>query len=92
MPMVDPALVFAVATLGLGLFELVSGRPLLGVRRWPLKERATRWFGAYTVIGSFVVVVLAVAYSSGIAFITFALMALLMAATIQVVQGRQRTL
>ena len=90
--MVDPVFIFALATSGLGFWELVTGRPLFGAAGWPLGQRATRWFGAYTLTGSLLVVVLAVTYSSGVAFITFGLMALFMAATIQVVQSRRRTL
>jgi hypothetical protein len=90
--MVNPVFIFALATSGLGLWELVTGRPLFGATRWPLNQRATRWYGAYTLTGSLVVVVLAVTYSSGVAFITFGLMALFMAATIQVVQNRKPTL
>jgi hypothetical protein len=90
--MADPVFIFALATSGLGLWELVTGRPLFGATRWSLNQRATRWYGAYTLAGSLVVVVLAITYSSGVAFITFGLMALFMAATIQVVQSRRRTL
>ena len=90
--MVDPVFIFALATLGLGLWEMVTGRPFFGTARWPLNQRATRWFGAYTLTGSLVVVVVAVTYSSGVAFITFGLMALLMGATIQVVESRRQSL
>jgi hypothetical protein len=90
--MVDPVFIFALATSGLGLWELVTGRPLFRAMRKPMSQRATRWYGAYTLAGSLLVVVLAVTYSSGVAFITFGLIALFMAATIQVVQSRRRTL
>jgi hypothetical protein len=84
-----PLVIFALATAGLGLWELVTGRPLFGAARWPLNPRATRWGGAYTFAGSFVVVVLAVTYSSGIAFMTYAIVALAFAGTVEVSRRRR---
>jgi hypothetical protein len=82
--MVNFFVIFALAMAGLGLWELTTGRTLFGSARWPLSHRATRWGGAYTLTGSLVVVVLAVTYSYGIAFMTYAILVLAFAATVQV--------
>ena len=84
----DPLPLFAIATAGLGLAALVAGRPLRGWPNWSLNSRAFRIAGAYCLAESAVAFVLAVTHNGGIAFVVFALSALIMAATIQVVQRR----
>jgi hypothetical protein len=87
--MVNFFVIFALAMAGLGLWELTTGRTLFGSVRWPLSHRATRWGGAYTLTGSLVVVVLAVTYSYGIAFMTYAILVLAFVVTVRVISMRE---
>ena len=90
--MVNYLVIISLATAGLGLWEIVTGRPLLGAAGWPLQVRATRWAGAYTLTVSLVVAALALSYPSGLAFVTYAILMLAFAATVQLTRKRRATL
>jgi len=82
--MVDPLIVIPAATAGVGFWVLVTGRTLRGVPRWPLEGASLRLAGAYDLLGSLVVLGLAVAGNVGLAFLTYAVLALVLVATVTV--------
>ena len=87
--MVNYLVIISLATAGLGLWEIVTGRPLLGAPHWPLQARATRWGGAYTLAVSLVVAALALSYPTGLAIVTYAILGLAFAATVQLTKLRR---
>jgi hypothetical protein len=87
--MINWMIVVPLLVAALGLSELVTGRPLYGAARWPLGQRATRWVGVYTLVTGLVVVVLAVTDSSGIAFVTFAVLSISFGTTIELTRRRR---
>jgi hypothetical protein len=87
--MIDPLVMFPLATAVFGMWELVDGRPLRGSKRWPLNRRATRWGGAYTFAGGLLAVALVLTHHSAIAFMTYAVMVLAFAGTIQLTRMRR---
>jgi hypothetical protein len=86
---INPLVVFPIATAGVGLWVLLTGRRLRDWPRWPFEGRALRLAGAYCLAGSLLVVALAVTRNDGFAFLLFALLALALAATTQVVRSRR---
>jgi len=86
---INPLVVFPIATAGVGLWVLLTGRRLRDWPRWPFEGRALRLAGAYCLAGSLLVVALAVTRNNGFAFLLFALLALALAATTQVVRSRR---
>jgi hypothetical protein len=86
---IDPLVVFAIATAGVGLWILLTGRRPRGWPRWPWEGRGLRLAGAYCLVGSLLVVALAVTGKGGFAFLLFALLSLALAATTQVVRSRR---
>jgi hypothetical protein len=86
---VSPLVVIAIATAGVGLWVLLTGRRLRDWPRWPFEGRALRLAGAYCLAGSLLVVALAVTRNDGFAFLLYALLALALAATTQVVRIRR---
>lgn len=86
---VSSFLVVALATAGMGLWVLLTGRRLRDWPRWPFEGRALRLAGAYCLVGALLVVALAVTRNDGFAFMLFALLALALAATTQVVRSRR---
>jgi hypothetical protein len=86
---IDPLVVFGIATAGGGLWVLLTGRRLRDWPRWPFEGRALRLAGAYCLAGSLLVVALAVNRLDGFAFLLYALLALALAATTQVVRSRR---
>jgi hypothetical protein len=74
--MVDPIIVVAAGTAGIGLWLLATGRTFRGLPRWPVAGARLRWAGAYDLLGSLLVIVLAVAVSDGVAFVTYAILSL----------------
>jgi hypothetical protein len=88
----DSLPIFALATAGLGAMAVMAGRPVRGWPKWSLSSRAFRIAGAVCLVESAIVLALDVTQGSGIAFVTFAVGALSMAATIQVVQRRRPTI
>jgi hypothetical protein len=86
---VSPLVVIAIATAGMGLGVLLTGRRLRDWPRWPFEGRALRLAGAYCLVGDLLVVALAVNRLDGFAFLLYALLALALAATTQVVRSRR---
>ncbi len=87
--MVNSLVIVSLATSGLGLWEIVTGRPLFGGARWPLNARATRWGGAYTLAVSLGVAALAISFPAGVAFMTYGILVLAFAAIVQLTKMRQ---
>jgi hypothetical protein len=87
--MVNWMIVVPLLVAAMGLWELVTGRPLYAAARWPLGQRATRWGGVYALVTGLLVVVLAVTYSSGIAFVTFAILSIAFGGTIELTRRRR---
>ena len=85
----NPLVVIAIATAGMGLWVLLTGRRLHDWPRWPFEGRALRLAGAYCLVGDLLVVALAVNRLDGLAFLLGALLALALAATTQVVHSRR---
>jgi hypothetical protein len=81
--MVDPLAWFAIATAGLGLWTLATGRRLRNLPRWPVSSRSLRLFGAYEATASLLVLLLVATHNDGIAFLIYGLTALTLAASIQ---------
>jgi hypothetical protein len=86
--MYEPLPLFAGATAGLGFAALIAGRPVHGWPKWSLSSRAFRMAGAYCVVESTIVFVLAETGHVGIAWMVFALGALSVAATVGLAQRR----
>jgi hypothetical protein len=86
---VSPLVGLGIATAGVGLWVLLAGRRLRDWPRWPFEGRALRLAGAYCLVGDVLVVALAVTRSVGFAFLLYALLALALAATTQVVRIRR---
>ena len=84
-----PFVVIPIATAGEGLWILLTGRCLRGWPRWSFEGRALRLAGAYWLVGSLLVVALVVTRNVGLAFLLYALLALALAATTQVVRSRR---
>jgi hypothetical protein len=80
--MVDPIIVVAAATAGLGLWVLVAGRTFRGLPKWPLEGTTLRVAGAYELIGSLFVIGLALAGGKGLAFVTYAVLSLAVVAVV----------
>lgn len=85
----SPFVALGMATAGVGLWVLIAGRRLRGWPRWPFEGRALRLAGAYCLVGSLLVVALAMTQNVGFAFLLCALLALSLAATTQVVRIRR---
>jgi len=81
--MVNPLAWIAIATAVLGLWTLLTGRPLRGFPRWPSGHRSLRTVGACEATASLVVVMLVVTHNDGVAFLTYGLTAVALAAAIQ---------
>jgi len=88
--MVDPILVVASATAALGLWVLVTGRTVRGLPQWPLEGSTLRLSGAYDLLGSLFVVGLSIAGQRGLAFVTYAILTLTLAAVIAVASKLKR--
>jgi hypothetical protein len=86
---VSPLVVLGIATAGVGLWVLLTGRRLRDWPHWPFEGRALRLAGAYCLVGALLVVALAVTRNDGFAFMLYALLALALAATTQVVRSRR---
>ncbi|MDQ2923789.1 MAG: hypothetical protein M3Q90_05800 [Candidatus Dormibacteraeota bacterium] len=86
--MVDPILLVATATAGLGLWELLTGRPLFGRPGWIRSATGVRLVGAYSLALSLVVVTLLVTRPGGLPFLTFGIGVLILGATVQIVRRR----
>ena len=71
------------------LERLRTGRRLRHWPRWHFEGRALRLAGAYCLVGDLLVGALAVTRNDGFAFLLFALLALALAATTQVVRSRR---
>ena len=80
--MVDPMIVVPTVTAGLGLWLLVTGRPVRGLRKWPLEGATLRVAGAYDLLGSLFVIGLALAGGKGLAFLTYAVLSLAFVAVV----------
>jgi uncharacterized membrane protein (UPF0136 family) len=80
--------VFAVATAALSLWVVLTGRRLHNWPGWPFDGRALRLAGAYGLLGSLVVVGLALTGNEGFAFLIYAGLALTLAAATRVVRSR----
>jgi hypothetical protein len=80
---------FAVATAALGLWVVVTGRRLHNWPGWPVDGRALRLAGAYDLLGSLIVVGLALTGNEGFAFLIYAGLALTLAAATRVVRSRK---
>ena len=78
--MLDPMIFIPAATAGMGAWVLLSGRPILGLPRWPLQGARLRSAGAYCLLDSLFVIVLALAGFNGFAFVAYALLAVAFAA------------
>jgi len=78
--MLDPMIVIPAATAGLGAWVLLTGRPFLGLPRWPLEGAMLRGAGAYGLLDGLFVGGLALAGDEGFAFGAYALLALAFAA------------
>jgi hypothetical protein len=85
----SPLVVLGVATAGVGLCVLLTGRRFRDWPRWPIEGLALRLAGAYCLVGALLVVALAVTRNVGFAFLLYALLALALAATTQVVRSRR---
>jgi hypothetical protein len=84
----NAVVVFAVATAALSLWIVVTGRRLHNWPGWPLDGRALRLAGACALLGSLVVVGLALTGNEGFAFLFYAGLALTLAAAIRVVRSQ----
>ena len=84
--MVDPIIVLAGWTAGIGLWLLVTGRPFRGLPKWPLEGATLRVVGAYDLLGSLFVIGLSLAGGKGLAFVTYAVLTLAFVAVMQVAQ------
>jgi hypothetical protein len=85
-------LVEIVATITglIGLWTLVTGRPLLGVQHyWPIGGRSLRMVGALTVGESLLVVIVAATYGAGTAFVIFAVGSLFVAVIVELRRRQQ---
>ena len=85
----SPFVVLGMATAGVGLWVLLAGRRLRGWPRWPFEGRALRLAGGYCLVGSILVVALAMTRNVGFAFLLYAILALSLATTTQVVRIRR---
>jgi len=85
----SPFVVLGIATAGVGLWILLTGRRVRNWPRWPFEGRALRLAGAYCLAGGLLVVALAMTRNVGFAFLLYALLALALAATTQVVRIRR---
>jgi len=90
--MFDPLPPLAIATAGLCVVAVVAGHPVRGWPKWHLSSRAFRLAGAFCLADSALVFVLAVTHDDGIAFVVYAMGALSLAATIQLVQRRRASI
>lgn len=82
--MVDPIIVMAACTAGIGLWVLVTGRTFRGLPKWPLEGTTLRVAGIYDLLGSLLVMGLAMAGNRGFAFVTYAVLSLAFAAVVLV--------
>jgi len=87
--MVNFVALIALGTAGIRLRELIVGRPLPRPPDWPQSQRATRWGGAYTLAVSLLVAALAISYPTGVAFMTYGILVLAFAATVQLTKRRR---
>jgi hypothetical protein len=71
---------------------LIAGRPVHGWPKWSLSRREFRLAGAVCLMESAIVLALDVTRGGGIAFVTFALGALSMAAAIHLAQRRRSSI
>jgi hypothetical protein len=74
--MVDPIIVVAAATAGIGLWVLVTGRTFRGLPKWSLEGARLRVAGIYDLLGSLLVIGLAIAGNRGFAFVTYGVLTL----------------
>lgn len=89
--MVDPIIVVAAYTAGVGLWLLVTGHPFRGLPRWQLKGNTLRVAGAYDLLGSLFVIGIALAGGKGLAFVTYAVLTLAFVAVIQIAPKLKRS-
>jgi len=82
--MVDPLIVLPAATAGIGLWVLVTGRRFRGLPGWPIEGSTLRVVGAYDLLGSLFVIGLVLAGGKGLAFVTYAVLSLAVAAVVAV--------
>ena len=83
--MVDPIIVIAAGTAGLGAWLLMTGRTFLGLPKWPLEGATLRIAGIYDLLGSLFVIALSMAGNKGFAFLTYAVLSLAFVAVVLVV-------
>jgi len=74
--MVDPIIWIASATAGLSVWVVVTGRPLQGLPQWRLDGAALRAAGVCGLLGSLVVIGLALTGNAGFAFVSYAVLAI----------------
>ena len=86
--MFDPILDVAIVTAGLGLWELLVGRPVFGRPGWARSATGIRLVGGYSLALSLVVVTLSVTRPGGIPFMTFGIGVLILVATVQIARRR----
>jgi hypothetical protein len=82
--MVDPLIVVPAATAGIGLWVLATGRRFRGLPKWPIEGSTLRVVGAYDLLGSLFVIGVVLAGGKGLAFVTYAVLALALAAVLTV--------
>jgi hypothetical protein len=87
---VDPIIVVAAYTAGVGLWLLVTGRPFRGLPKWPLQVASLRVVGAYDLLGSLFVIGISLAGGKGLAFVTYAVLTLAFVAVVQVATKLKR--
>lgn len=81
--MVSPIIVPAFMTAGAGLWLIATGRPFWGYPKWPLQRTTLRVVGAYDLLGSLLVIGLAIAGKGGLAFVTYAVLTLVLVGVVK---------
>jgi hypothetical protein len=88
--MSDPMIAIAGVSAVLSLWALITGRGLGAWPGWVLKGRAFRLAAAYTFVISVLAIALALTHHDGIAFVTYAVLTLVLVVAIQVIGNRRQ--
>lgn len=88
--MSDPMIGIAGVTAVFGLWALLTGRGLGAWPGWGLRGRAFRLAGAYTLATSVLAIALALTHHDAIAFLTYAVLSLVLVVLVQLLRDRRQ--